>query len=140
MAGYPARVLLGIAIAVVLSVTGAFQLYLLLTDYSRTSPDAYKIEQQIERYAGVREMLPPDTVLGFISDVPFEKASGSADFFGAQYALAPVLLVEESDQRKQEWVVSSFVKRPDVAEVERSRGLKLVRSFGKGVWLFRRAR
>jgi hypothetical protein len=140
MAGYPARILAGIAITVVLGVVAAFQFYFLLADYSRTSPDAYKIEQQIERYAGVREMLPADTVLGFISDVPFGEAAGSADFFGAQYALAPLLLVEESDQRKQEWVVSSFVKRPDVDEIERTRGLKLVKSFGTGVWLFRRAR
>jgi hypothetical protein len=140
MAGYPARVLIGIAITVVLGVIAAFQSYSLLTDYSRTNPDTYKIEQQIERYAGVREMLPPETVLGFISDVPFGDEGGSADFFGAQYALAPLLLVEESDRRKQEWVVSSFVKRPDVEEIERTRGLKLVRNFGKGVRLFRRAR
>ena len=140
MAGYPSRVLAGVAVTATLALIGAFQFYGLLAGFSRANPDTYKIEKQHERYAAVAATLPPDTVLGYISDMPFGEAAGSAEFFGVQYALAPRLLVEDSDRHKQEWVVGSFRKKPDVAEIEKTRNLRLVRNFGTGVRLFRRVR
>jgi hypothetical protein len=104
----------------------------------RENPDSYKIEEQQARLAGVAEMLPVDAIVGYISDVPFGKADGQVYFFVTQYVLAPRLVVEETPSRKQRWVVGNFLKRPDVAQIERERGLKLVKYFGRGVYLFER--
>jgi len=140
MSGYPPRVLIGIAVAAVLAMVGAFDAYDSLAGFSLASPDSFKIGEQHRRLAGVTAALPPETVVGYISDQPFSTAAGQAAFFGVQYALAPRLLVEESDRRQQEWVVGSFLRKPDVAEIEKTHNLQLVREFGLGIYLFRRAR
>ena len=140
MNGYPPRVLIGIAVTAVLAMVGAFDAYDSLAGFSRASPDSFKIGEQHRRLAGVNAALPPETVVGYISDQPFSTPDGQAAFFGVQYALAPRLLVDESDGRKQEWVVGSFLRKPDVAAIEKTHTLQLVKEFGLGIYLFRRAR
>lgn len=102
------------------------------------APDSYKIAEQQARLAGVIEMLPIDATVGYLSDVPFGKAEGQVYFFVAQYVLAPRLLVEEKPERRPRWLLGNFLKRPDVQQIEKDHGVKLVRSFGRGVYLFER--
>lgn len=104
----------------------------------RDNPDSYKIEEQQSRLAGVAELLPLDATVGYISDVPFGNADGQVYFFVTQYVLAPRLVVEETSSQRQRWVVGNFLKRPDISQLEREHGLKLVKSFGRGVYLFER--
>jgi hypothetical protein len=139
MPGAYVRALIGIAASAVLALIGAFQSYGLLADFSRQNQDPYRIEAQQERFAGVAAMLPADAVVGYISDLPYANSEGSANFFGVQYALAPRLLVEESERHKQRWVVGNFWKKPNLAEIEETYHLRLVRDFGAGARLFRRA-
>jgi hypothetical protein len=49
------------------------------------------------------------------------------------------LLVDESDGTKQEWVVGNFLRKPNLPEIEKAHNLRLVKEFGLGVYLFRRA-
>lgn len=104
----------------------------------RDNPDSYKIEEQQARLAGVAELLPLDATVGYISDVPFGNADGQVYFFVTQYVLAPRLVVEETPSQRQRWVVGNFLKRPDTGQIEREHGLKLVKSFGRGIYLFER--
>jgi len=104
----------------------------------REEPDAYKIAEQQARLAGVVEMLPVDATVGYISDVLFGKADGQVYFFVTQYVLAPRLLVEEKPERRPRWVLGNFLKRPDIEQIEKEHRVKLVKSFGRGVYLFER--
>lgn len=104
----------------------------------REAPDSYKIAEQQARLAGAAGMLPVDATVGYLSDVPFGKADGQMYFFVAQYVLAPRLLVEEKPERRPRWLLGNFLKRPDIEQIEREHGVKLVKSFGRGVYLFER--
>lgn len=138
MSGSPARVWTAVFAAIVLGLAGAVLFYLDVDRFSRDNPDAYKIEEQHRRLAGIVEALPPDAVAGYLSDVPFTKPEGQVYFFGVQYAIAPRLLVEETPQRRQRWVIGSFLRRPDIQALEKEHGIKLVKSYGMGVYLFQR--
>ena len=138
MTRYPARVWAGLSAAVLFGLAGAVLFYVAADSLGRDAADYYKIGEQHARLAGVLEAIPPDATVGYISDVPFSKPEGQVYFFGVQYVLAPRLLVEETESRRQRWVLGSFLKRPDVARIERERGLRLVKSYGLGVYLFQR--
>jgi hypothetical protein len=139
MGGYPLRALIGVAAAAVFGLIGALGAYDTLITQSREFQDYYRIEAQQRRFAAVRAALPPETVVGYLSDLPVGNDEWQVNFFGVQYALAPRLLVEESDGHNTEWVVGNFLKRPALAEIEKAHKLKLAREFGLGVYLFRRA-
>ena len=139
MGGYPLRAPIGVAAAVVLCLVGAFGTYDSLVTQSRELPDEFKIAAQHQRFAAMAAMVPPNTILGYISDQPHDSPSGAASFYGVQYALGPRLVVVESDRNRRELVVGSFWKKPDVAQIEKTYHLRLVRNFGMGAYLFRRA-
>jgi len=61
-----------------------------------------------------------------------------AAFFQALYTLAPRLLVPETTSRQPELVLGNFHMRPDLGQLEREHGLKLIKDYGGGVRLFRR--
>ncbi len=139
MDGYPLRASIGVAAAAILCLAGAWRTYDSLVTQSRTFQDYYRIEAQQQRFAGVNATLPPETVVGYISDLPVGADDWQVNFFGVQYAVAPRLLVDESDGNKTEWVVGNFLRKPDLPEIQKAHNLKLVKAFGLGVYLFRRA-
>lgn len=132
------RVRMAVLGTALLGLAGATLFWAQMSATLREQPDVYRIEEQQARLAGVAEMLPPDATVGYLSDVPFGNTEGQVYFFVTQYVLAPRLVVEETPAQRQRWVVGSFLKRPDIARIEREHGLKLVRSFGRGVYLFER--
>ena len=133
------RALMGVAAAAILCLIGAFGAYDSLATSGREFQDYYRIAAQHGRFAGVNAALPPETVVGYISDLPLGADDWQVNFFGVQYALAPRLLVADSDGSKRQWVVGNFLKKPDLREIEKANNLKLVKEFGLGVYLFRRA-
>lgn len=139
MDGYPLRAVIGVATAAILCLAGAFGADDSLVTNGREFQDYYRIEAQHRRFAAVNATLPPETVVGYISDLPVGSDEWQVNFFGVQYALAPRLLVDESDGLKREWVVGNFLRKPDLSEIEKAHNLKLVQEFGLGVYLFRRA-
>jgi hypothetical protein len=138
MDGYPLRAVIGVAAAAILCLAGAWGAYDSLVTKGSAYQDYYRIEAQHLRFRAVNATLPPETVVGYISDLPVGSDEWQVNFFGVQYALAPRLLVDESDGTKQEWVVGNFLRKPDLSEIEKAHNLKLVQEFGLGVYLFRR--
>ena len=82
-------------------------------------------------------MVPPQAVLGYISDLPEEGVAGAIWFAGARHALAPRLLIPHQNPQKPDWVLGNFSKPSDLHEIERQNQLQLVRDFGSGVAVFR---
>lgn len=124
-----------VLIAAALAFLGAVQFWDAETAYERQSPDPYRIADQAVRLADLRAAVPPNAVLGYLADVPFEDTLGSSMYFAAQYQLAPRILerTEAADL-----VFGNFTRPADFAALGRARGLLLQRDFGNGVVLFRR--
>jgi hypothetical protein len=100
------------------------------------APDPYKIDQQAERFRGVAARVPPGAVMGFLTDQTPESIGGHAMYFGAQYALAPRLLVWNEKDTTRRWVLGNFATPVDLSQVAKAHGLKLAADFGSGVALF----
>lgn len=77
-----------------------------------------------ERFAGVKSILPPRGVVGYIGE---SGNWGTEDYYLAQYALAP-LVVDRS--RNHRLVIVSISSLPTSAD---TRGLELVKSFFNGI-------
>lgn len=137
-AGQADRTLSGLAYAcaVVLALWGAVEHYSLERSRLASEGDPYLVEQQLRRLAGVAAALPPDAVIGYVSDLPAGSAAAGAAFHTAAYALAPRLLVPSTDK---DWVLGNFAASQDFAAFGRQHGLLLIRDFGNGAVLFRRA-
>lgn len=95
--------------------------------------DPYLIEASMDRFAGLRQAVPEDAVLGFMTD-----ASGTLEdvlFGSAQYALAPRLLERDT---KPDLVLGDFARAADFAAFGGKYGLRIRQDFGNGVILFYR--
>jgi len=130
---YPLRTIAGITVSALLSIYGALQFYGEQQERNRLQPDPYKLVDQERRFAPVREMVPPDALVGYVSDLTEQPALIRT----AQYVLAPRLLVSRP---ASDWVVGNFAWPQDFAAFARAHGLILVKEFPDGVILFRRTK
>ena len=130
-----ALVTAAVLIAAVLALAGAFQYWDAETTFQHQSSDPYRIADQGVRLADFRAAVPPNAVLGYLADVPFEDTLGQSMYFAAQYQLAPRVLerTESADL-----VLGNFTRPADFAALGRAHGLRLERDFDNGVVLFRR--
>jgi hypothetical protein len=135
---YPLRVLSGVGLVAVLSLAASLEYYQTTTLSDRSSGDPYAVETQVQRLREAAALIPRGVVVGYVSDVPFDQVRGSAAFFGAQYALAPRLLVELPAREATDWVLGNFSKPADVVALEQRHQLKVVRDLGGGVLILRR--
>jgi len=133
----PIRVYIGIGLATALCLWNFIQYQSARSQRNQTSPDPYMISAQLARYEGVRTALPRDAVMGYTSDLPAEDSRSTVLFLGAQYWLAPRILVDDD---RREWVLGNFAAPADFAALGANRGLQMVRDFGNGVILYRRMR
>jgi hypothetical protein len=78
------------------------------------------------RFAALRPVLPKRGVVGYVG----ESDDSTADYYLAQYALAP-LVVDRSANHPL--VIGNFPSSPLPLQ---TKGLRLVRDFGSGVLLF----
>jgi len=133
-----ARAWCGICIVFLICFTASLDFFEVTKALYEQSPDPWGVGQQEERFAAVRADLGAPSLVGYYSDVRFEQKGGQAVFFSALYTMAPHLLVADPSDPKVELVIGNFHQRPDLGELERKRGLKLVKDYGRGVMLFRR--
>ena len=124
----------GLAAVAVLCLWGTFQTYAFEKAYQQQNSDPYLIGAQFDRLAPVAAVVPENVTLGYLTDVPQGNVTESAMIIGAQYVLAPRLVVRGAGR---EWVLGNFTRRADFEAFGRSRGLQLQRDFGNGVVLFR---
>ena len=134
----PLRAWAGIGLVCLLGLWASVEHYSFLSEFYRGNPDPMGLGDQESRLAGVRAELPAPSVLGYISDIPLDQAGGSGLFFQTMYTLAPHLVVPDSARFKPELVLGNFSVRPDLDKLERERGLRLLKDYGRGVRLFRR--
>jgi hypothetical protein len=59
-------------------------------------------------------------------------------FLGAQYILAPRVMVELDKHPNSPWVMGNFARPMDTADFAGKHGLTVVQDFGNGVVLFRK--
>lgn len=130
---YPLRTIAGFCICATLSLYGAMQFYGEQREQNRIQPDPYKLIDQERRFAPVREIVPPNALVGYVSDLETD----STLLLTAQYALAPRLLVKNATS---DWVIGNFARPQDFGAYARAHGLILVREFPDGVILFRRSK
>jgi hypothetical protein len=96
-----------------------------------------RISRDGDRFREIRRALPAHGVVGYISGAQPDTFTTEdfRRFLLAEYALAPLILIHDTTP---DLIVGNFP--PDsVPSALRERGLSLVRDFGDGVWLIRRA-
>jgi hypothetical protein len=130
----PIVVMAGLAAAAALCLWGTFETYAFETAYQQQNRDPYMIGAQFDRLAPVAAVVPQNAILGYLTDVPQGSVTESAMLIGAQYVLAPRLVVRGAGP---EWVLGNFTRPADFGAFGRSRGLELQQDFGNGVVLFR---
>jgi hypothetical protein len=132
------RAWIGFGVASFLCLAASLEYYSTTTEFYRSNPDPLEVALQERRLAGVRADVREAATVGYFSDLPMGKNSGSAAFFQALYTMAPRLLVPETTSRQPKLVLGNFARRPDLGQLEREHGLKLIKDYGGGVRLFLR--
>ena len=132
---YPLRVRAGVALAAALSIWGVAEYFGFETAYQRQSRDPYQVAAQAARLEGVVALVPEDAVLGYMTDLEQGSTGALALFNGAQYALAPRILRQDSGQIR---VLGNFAHPADFGALGRQHGLSIERDFQNGVVLFRK--
>jgi hypothetical protein len=96
------------------------------------------ISRDGDRFREIRQVLPAHGVVGYLSGAQPNTFTTEdfRRFLLAEYALAPLILIHDTTP---DLIVGNFP--PDsVPSALPERGLRLVRDFGNGIWLVRRAR
>jgi hypothetical protein len=132
-------VLAGVFLIAIIGLAGSVEHYTGVQAYARNYTDSYAIGQQDARFAGLKQALSAATVIGYVSDLPQSDPRGSSMFFGAQYALAPHVLIRNANASKYDVIVGNFSKPMDAQEEARKLNAATAQDFGFGVMLFRKA-
>jgi hypothetical protein len=88
------------------------------------------------RFSELRQALPPRITMGYVSDIGGADFSNNAAYFLAQYALAPVLL---DPGINHDLIVGNFSSPAAIESALHEKNLAVVRDFGNGVLLLRKA-
>ena len=132
---YPARVVAGVAAAILLCLWAALQSYGLESAYQKQSPDPYQIAAQFVRLGPVLSAIPENAVLGYVTDAAAGSVTDSALLASAEYVLAPRLLTRGTNH---DWVLGNFTRPADFAALGKSLGLRMQQDCGNGVVLYRK--
>jgi hypothetical protein len=135
---YSALALLGAGAVLALALLTCFNFYQFTTAFNRANRDSYRVGFQHDRLRQLDAELPREAILGYVSDLPGGEVQDSAAFLGAQYVLAPRLLVRVDNPVKPEWVLGNFSRVVDPAPYAAANHLRVVKNYGPGVVLFRR--
>lgn len=130
-----ATVAIGVAAAALLSLLGSLSFYSSESAYQQQYRDPYLIGAQFERFDALRQSVPQDATLGYLTDTPLDSVLSVTMFDSAQYVMAPRILVRDPSQFL---VLGNFTRPADFRAAGRQHGLRLERDFGNGVVLFRR--
>ena len=129
---YPARTKTGIYALLGLALLSNLALLIeTARGFTPPSRQSFDIVAYIDRFAPLRNDLPKDATIGYLTDAEPNAVSTDAEFGLAQYALIPVMLARNTGQK----LVMANVHRPQPPSFYQSRGLELVRDYGNGVML-----
>ena len=99
------------------------------------APQSCDIAQYQDRFAGVRADTPKDAVLGYLTDVDSNRVGAVEEYYLAEYALIPRVIANNTDQK----LAIANIHKPQPPEFYQSRGFDLVKDYGNGVLLLRKA-
>jgi hypothetical protein len=134
----PSLVIGAAFIVAVLGAGGALNSYQVSARYAEQLPDAYGGEHAQTRFAPLVERVPASAELAYFTDLEPGQAAYDSAFLGAQYAVAPRVLVLLHGQPPPEWAVGNFSKPSDFSAAGDAKGYAMIADLGQGVILFRR--
>jgi hypothetical protein len=126
---------IGALAAVLLTVWGAIEFLRLERMWNSEFRDPYLVNVQNARLGAVRDIIPADAVVGYITDMEPNSVQWSAAFNAAQYELAPRIL-EVGTTR--EWLVANFAGTGDFPAFAQANGFRVERDLGNGVAVMRK--
>jgi hypothetical protein len=124
------------ALIALLSLWSVLDFYGATESLSGAGADSFRIREQELRFQQVAAALPPSGVVGYVTDQKQNREW--AMFLGAQYILAPRVLVELDKHPNSPRVMGNFARPLDTAEFANRHGLTIIQDFGAGVVLFRK--
>jgi hypothetical protein len=132
------RILGAILFVSVVSLLSVGRMFLQVADYYPQAPSPDGVTEFDSRFVALRMMLPPKGVIGYITDpdTPAADTNATAEYHLAQYALAPIVVVNSPEHR---FVIGNFHKGVSTGSL-RDRGFQLVREFGNGIVLLQNER
>jgi hypothetical protein len=92
-----------------------------------------------KRFATVKTLLPMDAIVGYTFKEAEAVANSSLGLFQAQYTLAPIRVHLLGSGSTPDMVIGEFNTAVDLDQLCAEKHLTVVRDFGNGVVLFRRA-
>lgn len=128
----------GAIAAGLLSVFAALGYWNTTTEYNQRSPDAYRIGFQDSRFGKAAAIIPEDAAVGYATNLDFGTLKGSSAFFGAQYAMAPRVLVSVNSQHPYEFILANFDEVIDAEALAKENGWTVEKDFGAGLAVFRK--
>ncbi len=132
------RILCAVLAVAVVSFATAGRLFLQIADFYTTAASPDGVTEFESRFEQLRTLLPARGVIGYMADedLPAGDANAQAEFFLTQYAIAPVIVVRQTNQP---FVIGNFKKMVTTGSM-RDKGFKLIREFGRGIALFENER
>jgi len=106
---------------------------------SQQAVDPYGVTAGQTRFAAALEALPPNEVIGYITDMPLGENIGSIAYMAAQYSVAARAIVP-IDKMSTEWALGNFAHPGNFSERGAQSGFRMIRDFGNGVVVYRRSR
>jgi hypothetical protein len=132
--GSTGRVKAALIAGAVLCAWGALEAFSWEAAMQRQSHDPYMLSAQDVRLDQIRNAVPADAVMGYVSDLKPGSTEDSAAFGTAQYVLAPRLLKRGSYAH---WVLGIISRPDDEITLARIHNLSAEIGFTNGAVLFR---
>ena len=131
------RTTMACAVVAVVCLFAAMDYYRKTSTRNEQRPDFYRVGYQEERFRPVAAMVPESEVMGYVSNLDFDTTAGGAAFSGAQFVLAPRLVVGFDDPVAGEYTLGNFSAEAETSDVTsdftRNRNARVVRDFDAGV-------
>jgi len=105
---------------------------------SQQAADPYGVTAGQTRFAAALDALPAGGVIGYLSDMPPGENVGAIALMAASYAVAPRAIVPV-EKSQAEWALGNFARPGNFAERGAQAGYRIVRDFGNGVVVYRKA-
>jgi len=136
-----ARLLATVALLVSAFASAAMYLLAQRAAWNPINLSADPVTNWEARCEGLRQDLPNHGSFGYVSDWDLPGWSGSTsdmdnEYRLTQYALVPRIIVRGAQQPQ---VIGNFSREEDLRAAQERFGLRLVRSYGLGIYLLERA-
>jgi hypothetical protein len=103
-------------------------------NYLSPSRQTFDVDLYRARFAPLAVVIPKDGVIGYLSDLDPSLPAATAEYYLAEYFLAPAVL--ENSTRPA--LVIANLHRPPAGGYFESQGFRIDRDFGSGLYLLRR--